>query len=124
VSLCVFHLSLPGNGSGNTFPRQRVHATIEKLFNASFSVRPGSCQRRIYGSMYPPIVAMQWLGKHVLTATNTSKNRRIVVGVVSYATRVIRKKGRRLVLARISCYLLISLCCQGLGFCSLLWPQR
>jgi hypothetical protein len=38
--------------------------------------------------VYPPIVARQRLGKHVLTTTNT-RNRRIVGRVISYAVRVL-----------------------------------
>jgi hypothetical protein len=35
-----------------------------------------------------PVVARQWLGRHIPAATNTSKNRRSVGDVVFYAVRV------------------------------------
>jgi hypothetical protein len=45
-SMCLcFPLSLLGNGSVNMFPRQRIHVTIEELFDASFSIRPVSHQK-------------------------------------------------------------------------------
>jgi hypothetical protein len=34
VSVCVSLLSLLGNGSVNTFPRQQIHATVEELLDA------------------------------------------------------------------------------------------
>jgi hypothetical protein len=42
--------------------------------------------------MHPPIVARQRLGEHVLEATNTRNNRRIVGLVVFYAARVVWKE--------------------------------
>jgi hypothetical protein len=48
VSLCV---SLLGNGSVNTFPRQRIHAAIEELVDALLSVRFVSYQWRVRGSV-------------------------------------------------------------------------
>jgi hypothetical protein len=60
VSVCVSLLSLQGNGSVkcippfgasigsvDTFPRQRIHTTIEELLDASFSMRSVSYQRRV-----------------------------------------------------------------------------
>jgi hypothetical protein len=47
ISLCVYmciHLSLLGNGSVKTLPRQRIHATIE-LLGSSFSLRFVSYQK-------------------------------------------------------------------------------
>jgi hypothetical protein len=38
VSICLPCLSLLGNDWVNTFPRQRIHATIEELLDASFSM--------------------------------------------------------------------------------------
>jgi hypothetical protein len=43
--------------SVNTFPPQRIHATIGEVLRASFSVRSLSYQRRVCGSVYPPVVA-------------------------------------------------------------------
>jgi hypothetical protein len=43
-------------------------------------------------SVYPSIVAMQRIGKHVPTATSTRNNRRIVGRVVLYAVRVVSKE--------------------------------
>jgi hypothetical protein len=55
----------------------------------------GPC--RIRGeSVYPLIVAMQWLGKHV-------PRQQRIVGVVFYSVRVVSKESRRLVLPRTSC---------------------
>jgi hypothetical protein len=71
--LCVLPLSLPGNGSVNTFPRQRIHAPIEKLLDASFSVRSVSYQRSLS-------VARQQLGKHVAAATKNRWRRRFLWG--------------------------------------------
>jgi hypothetical protein len=57
ISLCV---SLLGNGSVNTFPRQPIHAIIEEVLDAFFSVRFVSYQK----SACSPIVARQRHGKH------------------------------------------------------------
>jgi hypothetical protein len=54
-----------------------------------------------------PIVARQWLGKHVPVATNTRSSRRIVVRVIFYAIRVVSKESRRTVIPRTSCTLFI-----------------
>jgi hypothetical protein len=51
VPVCVSLLSLLGNGSVNTFPRQRIHATIEELLDASFCMRSVSYERRVCGSV-------------------------------------------------------------------------
>jgi hypothetical protein len=47
LSVCVSPLSLLGNGSVNTFPRQRIQVTIEELLDASFSMLSASYQRRV-----------------------------------------------------------------------------
>jgi hypothetical protein len=41
-----YPLSLLGNGSVKTFPRQRIYVTIEKLLDASFSNRSVSYQEK------------------------------------------------------------------------------
>jgi hypothetical protein len=55
-------LPLLGNNSVNTFPRQRINATIEEMLDASFYMWSVTC-------VYPYIVARQRLGKHVPAAT-------------------------------------------------------
>jgi hypothetical protein len=45
-------LSLLGNGSVNTSPRERIHATIEDLLEASFPIRSLSHKGRVYGSVF------------------------------------------------------------------------
>jgi hypothetical protein len=47
VPVSVSPLSLLGNGSVNTFPRQRIHETIEELLDASFSVRSVSHKKKV-----------------------------------------------------------------------------
>jgi hypothetical protein len=49
-------------------------------------------------SMYPSIVARQWLGKHVPAAKK-------IVEVVFYAVRVVSKENRQLVIPKTSCIL-------------------
>jgi hypothetical protein len=44
-------LSMLGNGSVNTLPWQRIHATIEELLDAPFSMRSVFYQRRVCGSV-------------------------------------------------------------------------
>jgi hypothetical protein len=46
-----------GNGSVNMNPRQKIHATIQELLDVSLSVRYLSYERRVCGSVYPPILA-------------------------------------------------------------------
>jgi hypothetical protein len=65
VCICIA-LSLLDNGSVNT-SRQRLHATIEELLDASFSLR-SLYQRSICASVYPSSVARQRFGKHVAAA--------------------------------------------------------
>jgi Zn-finger protein len=73
-------LLLLGNNSVNTFPWQWIHATIEELLDASFSIWSMSCQRSVCGSVYPSIVAWQWLSKHVPTGTKNCWRRRFLYG--------------------------------------------
>jgi hypothetical protein len=58
---------LPDNGSVNTFLWQQVHTTMEEMLDALFSLWSVSYKSRVCVSV-PPIVAMQWLGKHVPVA--------------------------------------------------------
>jgi hypothetical protein len=51
----------------------------------------------------PPILATQWLGKHVPAATIIRNNRRIVERVFFYTVHVLSKEIRRIVLLRTSC---------------------
>jgi hypothetical protein len=78
VSVCVFPLSLLGNGSVNTFPRQRIHVTIANLLDASFSIRSVLYQMSL--SVYPPTVARQRLGKFVPAATKNCWRRYFLCG--------------------------------------------
>jgi hypothetical protein len=87
--------SLLGNGSVNTFPRQRILATIEELLDASFSIRSVSYQRRVRGSI---CVSLSLLGNG--SVSTIPRQRRIVGGVCFYAVRVVSKESRRLVLPR------------------------
>jgi hypothetical protein len=50
VCLYVYPLSLLDNGWVNTFPRHRIHATVEELLTGSFSVRSVSYEKRVCGS--------------------------------------------------------------------------
>jgi hypothetical protein len=88
VPVCVSSLSLLGNGSVSTFPRQRIHATVQKLFHASFSMRCLSYQRRFCGSVYPSIAAGQRLGKHVSAAKEGLLKASFSMQSVSYQKKV------------------------------------
>jgi hypothetical protein len=54
LTLCVSSMCIPlpllGNGSVNTFPRHRMHATIEEWLDSSFSIWSMYYQRRVCGS--------------------------------------------------------------------------
>jgi hypothetical protein len=78
VTVCVSSLSLLGNGSVNTFPQRRIHATIEELSDASFSMRCLPYQRRFCVSAFPPIVAKQRPGKHIPAARKDCWRRRFL----------------------------------------------
>jgi hypothetical protein len=84
VSICVYPLSLIGNGSVNTLSWQRIHATTEEFLK--FRILYGPCHTKgqsVGLSVYPLIVARQQLGKHVPEA------KWIVGGIVFYAVRVV-----------------------------------
>jgi hypothetical protein len=102
VRLSVTLLSVLGNGSINTFPRQRIHGTIEELLDSSFSMRSMSYQRRIYGSVYP----LSLLDNSVKTFPG---QRRVVGGGFFYSVRVVSKESRRLVLPRTSCFIIVQI---------------
>jgi hypothetical protein len=51
VSMCTLLSSLQ-NDLVNTSPRQRIHATIEELLEASFPIRSVSYEGRIRGSVF------------------------------------------------------------------------
>jgi hypothetical protein len=64
-------LSVPGNGSANTPPRQQIQTTIEELLDASFSGGPCLIKGESVGLfVYPPIVAGEQVGKDVPAAKN------------------------------------------------------
>jgi hypothetical protein len=93
-------LSLLGNSSVKTFPRQRIETTAKELLGASFSVRSLPYERKesLWVYVYIPLS---------LSGNSSVKTfprqRRIVVGVVFYAVRVVSKESSRLVLPRTSC---------------------
>jgi hypothetical protein len=96
VSACVSLPSLLGNGWINTFPRRRIHATIEELLDAWFSMRSMSYKRS------------QWVCLLSLlrnNSVNTLPWQRIIVGGVFYAVHVASKENRRLILPRTSCFI-------------------
>jgi hypothetical protein len=79
--LYVYHrVLLLGNGSVDMFPWQRIHASTEELWEASFSIESLSYHRTACGSVYLLIVAMQWLGKHVPATTKTCWRRCFLCG--------------------------------------------
>jgi hypothetical protein len=97
----VFHKfppSLVGNGSANTFLRQRIHATIEELLGASFSMRFVSYQRT--ACVCNP---QSLLGNG--SVNTVSQQLRILGSVVLYAVHVVWKESRRSVLPKTSYYL-------------------
>jgi hypothetical protein len=61
VCLCL-PLSLLSNVFVDRFPWQRIHETIEKMLEASFSIRSMSYQRRVYGSvcLFPIFATRPW----------------------------------------------------------------
>jgi hypothetical protein len=91
-------VSLLGNGSVDTFPRQHIQATIEELLEACFSIRSVSYQRRVRGSVY--VSPLSLLGNCLV---NRFPRQRWIVGcVVLYAVRVVSKESRQSVLPRTS----------------------
>jgi hypothetical protein len=104
-SVCLYvytRVPLLGNGSVDTFLWQQTHATIQELLEASFSVESGSYERRVCGSVYPPIVATQ-------CSADTFPRQRRIVGGVFLAVYVVSKESRRLVLPRTCCVVITSL---------------
>jgi hypothetical protein len=97
VSICI-PLTLLGNGSVNTFPRQRIH--INNGMNCwtwHFICGPCLIKCEYIGlSLYP----LQLLGKN---PTKTFPRQRRIVGcVVFYAVHIVSKENRPLVLLRTS----------------------
>jgi hypothetical protein len=78
-----------GNDSVDTFPRQRIHTTLEELWEACVCVCP-----------------LSLLGN---SSVNTLPQQERIVGDVFCAVRVVSKESRGLVLLRTSCFL-IGLC--------------
>jgi hypothetical protein len=80
------------------FPRQRIHDTKKNHWTRRILCGPCCIKGESMGlSLYPPIVARQWLCKHVPAATKNCWKRRFLCG----PCRI--KEGRRLVLPRTSC---------------------
>jgi hypothetical protein len=96
VSVCVFPLSLLGNGSVNTFPLQRMNATVEESLDASFSVRSVSYQTGVWVCLCIPLSLLS------NGSINTSPWQRRIGGIAFYAVHVV-SGSRRLVLSRTSC---------------------
>jgi hypothetical protein len=98
----LFLCSVLGNGLENTFPWQRMYATIEKLLEPLFYI--GSMSLRwesVSLFVYPiPLLSNSSVKTFLL-------QRRIVVGVVFYAVHVVSKESRRLILPRTSCLFLV-----------------
>jgi hypothetical protein len=97
VSVCVSPPSLPVKGSVNTFPRQRIHATIKKL-DASFSMRSVPYHRR-------ECLPLSLLGK---SSVNMFPQQWIIVGgSVFCVVHVVSKESRPLPLPKTTCSHLI-----------------
>jgi hypothetical protein len=102
-SACLYvyrRVSLIGNGSVDTFPWQRTHATIEELLKASFPIRSVSYQRESVGLCIPISLLDNGSVKMFL------RQGRIVGGAVFYAVRDVSKESMRLILPRTSCFIL------------------
>jgi hypothetical protein len=56
-SVCI--CMLLGNGSVKMLPRQRIRATIEKLLDASFSVRSMSYKKKIGDYFFPELLVFK-----------------------------------------------------------------
>jgi hypothetical protein len=99
VPVCKSLLSLLGNGLVNTFPWQRIHATIE-LLNASFSMRSIYVLSKVtlWVCLFIPLLL---LGNNYLKMF--PRQRKIVGGVVFYTVHVISKESMRWILPRTSC---------------------
>jgi hypothetical protein len=93
---CVSPLSLPGNGSINMFPWERIR-TIQELLEASVSIRSVLYEMRGCDSVYCRIVAGQWLGKNFPAARKYCWKRHF------YPVHVASKESRQSVLRRTSC---------------------
>jgi hypothetical protein len=103
VCLCI-PLSLLGNGSVNTFPRQ------QRIFGGVVFHMVCVISKESVGlSLYPLIIARQRLSKHVPVATKNFG------GLVFYAVCIVLKESRRLVLTGTSC-----LSCQYENF-GIIW---
>jgi hypothetical protein len=64
VCLCLSPLIVARHWLKVTFPWKQIRAIIEELLEASFSIRSTYIKEAsVSMSVYPPIVARQWLGK-------------------------------------------------------------
>jgi hypothetical protein len=88
--------STTGNGSVSTFPQQRIHARIETLLDASFSMRSVSYHRRVCGSVR---VSPSFQGNN--SVKTFPRQGRIVGGVDFFAARALSKER---VLLRTFCF--------------------
>jgi hypothetical protein len=109
VSVCASLLSLQGNGSVKCIPpfgaRQRhgkhILATTDTCKNVRIYGRVTFYAARVQRESVGLCVPLSLLGNN--SVKKFPRQRRIVVGVIFYAVRVVSKKIRRLVLPRISC---------------------
>jgi hypothetical protein len=108
--------SVVGNGSTNTFPRQRIQATIEEMLDI-FSVLFMSYRRSVCWSVYP----LSLLDNN---SVNTfPRQRRHFRDVIFHAFRAVWKASRLLVLHR-SSFLDYDIQGQHVSCQRRLWSQR
>jgi hypothetical protein len=93
VSIYVFLLSLLGNSTVNTLPRQRTNATTEELLCASFFYAVLVVWKE---SLWICVSPLSLLGNN---SVNTFPLQRTVICIVFYAVLVVSKQSRRLVLS-------------------------
>jgi hypothetical protein len=101
VCVCVCRcipLSLLGNGSVRALPRQRIHATIEELLDASFSMK--SVQYRMYAISSSQKFLLIFYSKSVQRNRNSSsvllvtllKTMKIILFLYSSAFSILRSR--------------------------------
>jgi hypothetical protein len=123
MSLCVCMYIIARQWLGINVPMaMNTHATIE-LLDTLFYMQFVSYPRRVCGSVYPPVVARQWLSKHIPVTTKNCwrhsflrlsvihwKCRTVVINgqiyiiVTYYVDHVASKESSCLVLRRTSCF--------------------
>jgi hypothetical protein len=133
VSVCVFVLSLLGNGCVkyihpsvlcndllNTFRRQWLHEIIE-LLDAQFSTRSVFYQRRVYGSLYLTIVAREQLDNDVPAARKNCGGRHFLFGPYHIKWKQTISSSKNFFVI-VTCYWYMHHVCVSFVLCdSLLW---